>query len=210
MAQLVLSLFLDGMMVLLLVLTIYYCWRLNVRIRVLQDSKSELARIITQFDESTRRATRGVAEIHEVTSRIAENIQHKIDKANYLADDLQFMIEKGNKMAEKLDGGRGAAPISPARKPTMQEPPSRRERESRDATGDGGEAEPRTSSLDDVLRRVSNRKPEVPAAVEEAESIGTAPASEEVAPARRRLGARIRSKSEQELFEALKTTGNKA
>jgi len=200
MAQLILNLFLDFMMVLLLVLTIYYCWRLNVRIRVLQDSKSELARIITQFDESTRRATRGIADIHEVTSRIAENIQHKIDKANYLADDLQFMIEKGNKMAEKLDGGR-STPISPARKPTMPEPARRGE--ARD-----GDAEPRPSALDDVLRRVSaGRKPE-PAAIAapEAEEVVT-PEAGDNAVRRRRMGARIRSKSEQELFEALKSGG---
>ncbi len=105
MQNVLLSLFINGMMAVLLVVTISYCWRLNSRIRVLQDSKSELARIIREFDESTKRATQSISEIHEATSRLSENIQHKIDKANFLADDLQYMIEKGSKLAGKPDAG---------------------------------------------------------------------------------------------------------
>lgn len=107
----VLSMFMDLVMAGLLLATIIYCLRLNRRIRVLQDSKSELARIIREFDESTQRATQNINEIHVATTRISENIQHKIDKANYLANDLEVMIEKANKMAGKVD----AAPLRPAR-----------------------------------------------------------------------------------------------
>ncbi len=98
----VLSLIVNLIMATLLLVTIWYCWRLNVRIRVLQDSRSELARIIREFDESTQRATDSIAEIHQATQRLSENMQHKIDKANFLATDLEFMIERGNKMV----GGR--------------------------------------------------------------------------------------------------------
>ncbi len=103
MGNVVLSLLVNGMMAILLFVTILYCWRLNTRIRVLQDSRSELAEIIREFDESTRRATDSIAEIHTATARLSENIQHKIDKANFLADDLQYMIEKGSKLAGKTE-----------------------------------------------------------------------------------------------------------
>jgi hypothetical protein len=105
--SIILSLLVNAMMAGLLLVTIIYCWRLNNRIRVLQDSKSELARIIREFNESTERATQSIAEIHQATSRLSENIQHKIDKANYLATDLDMMIEKGSRLAGK--------PIEPAR-----------------------------------------------------------------------------------------------
>jgi hypothetical protein len=94
----VLSVIVNGMMAVLLFVTIIYCWRLNTRIRLLQDSKSELARIIREFDESTRRATESIAQIHTATNRISENIQHKIDKANFLVTDLDLMIERGGKL----------------------------------------------------------------------------------------------------------------
>ena len=95
----------------LLLATLIYCLKLNKRIKVLQDSKSELARIVREFDASTQRATQNINEIHAATIRISDNIQHKIDKANYLADDLEMMIERGNKMAGKVD----TTPVRPAR-----------------------------------------------------------------------------------------------
>lgn len=112
----VLSLIIDVMMAFLLIMTIVYCRKLNTRIQVLQDSRSELAQIIREFDESTERATKSIAEIHEATRRLSENIQHKIDKANYLVDDLQTMIEKGNRVAgaaEVAAGGARAAMAMP-------------------------------------------------------------------------------------------------
>lgn len=113
-----LSLLVNGLMAALMLATIVYCLRLNARIRVLQDSKSELAMIIREFDESTTRATQSIAEIHEATRRLSENMQHKIDKANYLADDLQYMIEKGNKLTGKTDN----SPLRPARDMAMPAP----------------------------------------------------------------------------------------
>lgn len=103
MQNVILSLLMNGLMAALLIATLVYCRRLNVRIKALQDGRSELARIIREFDESTERATQNIAEIHEAAYRISENIQHKIDKANYLADDLDYMIEKGQKLTGKAE-----------------------------------------------------------------------------------------------------------
>ncbi len=113
MGNMVLTLIVDVMMAVLLIITLFYCSRLNKRIRLLQDAKSELAQIVQEFDESTQRATQSIAEIHAASTRISENIQHKIDKANFLADDLQFLIERSAKIADKHDAPsnnlRGAA-----------------------------------------------------------------------------------------------------
>lgn len=103
MQNVVLSLLVNGLMAGLLLATMIYCRRLNKRIRVLQDSRSELARIIREFDESTQRATQSIADIHAATQRLSENIQHKIDKANYLASDLEHMIERGNKLTGRVE-----------------------------------------------------------------------------------------------------------
>ncbi len=118
MSNQILSIFLDIIMAGLLLATIVYCTKLNKRIKVLQDSKSELARIIREFDESTTRATQNINEIHAATTRISENIQLKIDKANYLADDLEIMIERGNKMAGKISD----TPARPANRPESSSP----------------------------------------------------------------------------------------
>lgn len=233
-AQLILTILLDGLMALLLIVTTVYCWRLNQRIRILQDSKSELGQIIRQFDESTQRAAQSISEIHGATSRIAENIQHKIDKANYLADDLQFMIEKGNKLADKIEGnitaGRStpprsqpAAPARPATPPATAENNTQiaraeetaarvlaaRKADNRGASARAeADAEPVMSggdkakaSLESMLKRVAGR---------EKAAANDAP-EKPAADARRRVqGARLRSRAEQELFDALKAGGDKA
>lgn len=106
--------------------TIYVCFKLNKRIEALQDGRSELAEIVREFDETTRRATESIAELHGATQRISENIQHRIDKANFLADDLQMLIERGNKMMAKLEPhageGRTASRTAPAKPQTSAEP----------------------------------------------------------------------------------------
>ena len=64
-----LDVFLNLVMAGLLLATLVYCLKLNKRIKVLQDSKSELARIIREFDASTQRATQNINEIHAATIR---------------------------------------------------------------------------------------------------------------------------------------------
>lgn len=124
----VLSIFLDLLMTGLLLATILYCRKLNARIRLLQDSRSELAAIIREFDECTTRATQNINEIHTATTRISDNIQLKIDKANFLAQDLDMLIERGKKLVNKPEpltarSPRGAEPLRPAAPATsaMQE-----------------------------------------------------------------------------------------
>lgn len=124
----ILSILVNGMMAVLLFVTIVYCWRLNNRIRVLQDSKSELARIINEFNESTERATQSIKEIHEATDRISENIQHKIDKANFIVTDLDIMIERGNRLTGNTPMARGETPrpaAAPASAAPVRERPAR-------------------------------------------------------------------------------------
>ena len=67
-----LDVFLNLVMAGLLLATLVYCLKLNKRIKVLQDSKSELARIIREFDASTQRATQNINEIHAATIRISD------------------------------------------------------------------------------------------------------------------------------------------
>ena len=116
-----LALLFDGGLSILLMVTIGYCARLNRRIRVLQDSRSELAGMITQFDQATGRAMTSLAELQTTSKRITEALQLKIDKANFMADDLAFLIEKSGKLSQQLDSLKNPAqPTAP--KPAVPAP----------------------------------------------------------------------------------------
>jgi len=103
MTGIVANLLLNILIVGLLAATISYCWLLNRRIKLLQDSKSELAQLLSHFDESTQRASESIIALQTASKRIGENIQHRIEKANYLIDDLSFMIERGSKLTSQLE-----------------------------------------------------------------------------------------------------------
>ena len=101
--NLIITLLFDCGLAVLLMVTIRYCAKLSVRIKTLQDSRGELAGMITQFDTATSRAMASVAELQSISKKVIEALQLKIDKANFLADDLAFLIEKSNKLVLQLE-----------------------------------------------------------------------------------------------------------
>lgn len=129
MTSIVFNLLLNVSMIVLLVVTIIYCWVLNRRIRVLQDSKGELAQLLKYFDESTQRATESVVALQNTSKKIGDSIQVRISKANDMLDDLAFMIDKGNKVADQIEAAlavqrarhRSSAPPVPKRETVMED-----------------------------------------------------------------------------------------
>ncbi len=198
------SLMMNILIIVLLAVTIGYCWVLNRRIRILQDSKSELAQLLKHFDESTQRASESIIALQTASKKIGENIQFRIEKANYLLDDMAFMIERGNKLASQLEAnfavsrararvaeGEAAAEAeapeesAPAEKP-VNPPPLAKTVSNR---------EKMAASLEAVLERVVGRN-------------RTLLGGEEELPVppfpRERQPTRARSKAEQELLDMIK------
>lgn len=89
----------------LLVITIAYCYVLNARIRVLQDGRGELARLLKHFDESTMRASDSIAVLQSTTKKSTDLIQAKITNANRTIDDLEYIIDRAEKVADQLEAG---------------------------------------------------------------------------------------------------------
>lgn len=103
MTGLIANVLLNIVLVGLLTATIIYCYVLNRRIQTLQDSKSELALLLQQFDESTIKASETIVAMQTASKKIGDNIQLKLDKANYLLDDLSFSIEKGTRLTSQIE-----------------------------------------------------------------------------------------------------------
>ncbi len=104
-----LEFFFNLVLVILLTFTVAYCWRLNRRISILQDSKSELANLLQHFDASTTRASESIVALQSASKKIGETIQARIDKANYAMDDLTFLIERASAVADTLETGLASA-----------------------------------------------------------------------------------------------------
>lgn len=99
------ELLIDALLATLLVLTIIYCRILNHRIRVLQDGKSELARVLKHFDESTRRASDSIAVLQSTSRRVGELMETRMQRATHMSDDLNYLIEQAEKATNRLEAG---------------------------------------------------------------------------------------------------------
>ncbi len=99
----IVSIILDSLLVALLAVTIYYCFRLNRHLDVIRNSKSELAELIKEFSAATETAEESVSELKNNSKKVIEELAAKIDKGNFIADDLSFLIEKATKVADQLE-----------------------------------------------------------------------------------------------------------
>ena len=179
---------LDSLMALLLLFTILVCWKLNGRIKVLQDSKEELAETIREFDACTQRAAKSIAEIHTATQRISENIQHRIDKESFIADDLEIMINRGNKI---MGGSTGAGAATKESRPAKRKPALRKEREEAPEAAPAIKRKPRAAFVDDP-NKVTD--------VDTAQQAAPKPSAE--------ASPRARNRAEEELLQAVKSASD--
>ena len=201
--QMIVTLALDTLLAGLLLATIFFCSKLNTRIKVLQDSKSELAQLIQRFNDSTDRASQSVMELQSISKKVVENIQTKIDKANFLADDLNFMIEKGNKVADNMEAGLtnrkgGSEPRRQAEAPAAavvkQAAPAKEANINPAASRSGAGIEKLAAAGKDAAAAAKAKASTLESVLEKLSGKG-----EPGKPT-----ARIRSKAEQELLDALK------
>lgn len=192
-----LSLLINMTVAALLLAVIVYCSKLNRSIKLLQDSKSEMAKLFAEFDASIETARESVRSLKEATSKSEELLREKLDTANSIADDLAFMIERGNKTADQLEtglkGGRSAihgdAPsASPNKSAPQKAAPSEPPFGGRASKEPMGGNSSRTASIEAVLEQMANRN-------------NPGAKSGENKP-----HSRIRSKAEQELFDSLKSS----
>ncbi len=207
MNEIIVMLILDSLMIGLLVATVYYCFRLNTRVKVLQDSKSEFSQLIERFDATTQRAQQSIEDLQNISKKVNEQLAGRLDKANFLADDLAFMIEKGTKLADKMEDRvtqRGAERTAVATRPEAKmtaapnvekrgaaSGPTLRERMGKTEAEQSAEQR-KKASLESVLNRVAQKEDEGPALPGQKRRPGN-------------TTARLRSKAEQELYDALKS-----
>ncbi|RVU34653.1 hypothetical protein EOI86_17500 [Hwanghaeella grinnelliae] len=100
-----LSLVLDILIACLLVAVIVYALRLNKSLSVLQQSKSELEKMLKSFGDSTEKAEQAIQRVKEASTQNRDSLNKLLSEAETLREDLAYMIERGNSLADKLEGG---------------------------------------------------------------------------------------------------------
>lgn len=96
-------LFLDGLIAVLLVSTIIYCWKLSKKITLLHEGRHELNHFIADFNTAITRAETNISQLKNLGEQTDENLREHIQKARFLANDLSFLMDKGESVADTLE-----------------------------------------------------------------------------------------------------------
>ena len=87
----------------LLLVTIVYAVKLNIRISGLRERDSELREMIEQFNEASNQALDSVRILKSTGVDADRQFKALIDRAQALRDDLAYMIEHGERIADRIE-----------------------------------------------------------------------------------------------------------
>jgi len=93
----------DILLMILLLTTMFFIWRLNKRISKMQKTRDDLSVLMQGFDEAIIRAELSIRDLREHSNDTSINFQKKIDKALNLSTDLAFMTDRALVLSEKLE-----------------------------------------------------------------------------------------------------------
>ena len=97
-----LSLLIDGLLILLLAATVIYCAVLNRRLSVLRKSEGELQAMIASFNMATARAESSIDSLKKTAGSLQAKLTDQVSEAKALYDDLAFIIDRGDALADRL------------------------------------------------------------------------------------------------------------
>lgn len=96
------SVFLDISFLLLLLLVLFYCFRLNKRIVLVHESKQELLNLLQNFDNDISKCEVMVKDLKLVSKEASNALQQKIDKSLIIMDSLSFLHQKASNLVNEM------------------------------------------------------------------------------------------------------------
>ncbi len=91
-----------GMSILLLV-SIFYSWKLSSKIKELRKNHEQFHQLVSKLDRAILSAESSISELKSISAYSTLEIQKKIDSANVIADDLEFITDRAINQIKKLE-----------------------------------------------------------------------------------------------------------
>lgn len=99
----------DGIIAILLGVTIFYCFLVNRKLQALRSGKDELKGVIEGLAVATANAQSSIEQLKHAGRDVIGSLDRGVRDGRVLADELTLMIEAGNNLADRLEGGRKTA-----------------------------------------------------------------------------------------------------
>ena len=121
-----LSLILDGIIILLLAGTIFYCVRLSAYLKTFRTARKDLEKLIGDLSSHIQKAERAIDGLRRSVRESGDDLEALIEEAKGLSSELQIMSESGNSLAGRLEkiadrNSRGSADLDLPPRPVRKE-----------------------------------------------------------------------------------------
>ncbi len=93
---------LEGLVAVLLVVTILYAAILNRKLNTVRHGKAEFEALVKDINVAIEQAGRGIAEFRQLSERNSARLDEAVNGARALRDDLGFLIERGTFVADRM------------------------------------------------------------------------------------------------------------
>ncbi|WHQ46426.1 MAG: DUF6468 domain-containing protein [Candidatus Midichloria sp.] len=94
---------LEIIIVLLLGMTVMFCWRLNNKITEIKSSKKDMANLVKVFDEAIINTNNSLGALKEASANAAVDLKKYTIKSNELISELAFMNDTAVRLADRLE-----------------------------------------------------------------------------------------------------------
>jgi len=133
-------LILDGIVLVLLVGTMFFAVRLSIYLKSFRDSRQGLEKLLRDLSDQVDHAERAIDNLKVHARNTGRDLQGAVDDAGHLKDELQIMSEYGDKLAVRLEqlleNRDGVAPKRQPKSDTARKSENASDRKDSDDSGD--------------------------------------------------------------------------
>lgn len=98
-----LELLINITIIILLVPTIIFAYKLNRNLEAMRQNQSSLAKLVYSLNEATNKAENSIPKLKDATKTTSGELREVVDNAKTLKDDLIFINERADSLADRLE-----------------------------------------------------------------------------------------------------------
>ena len=99
----IVSLILDGLILVLLGATVFYAGRLSLALKSFREGKEDFAKLFNELGQATSQAEIAIQKLRKSTDDSGHDLQLKVNQAKSLSEELQLMTEAATNLADRLE-----------------------------------------------------------------------------------------------------------
>lgn len=109
------ELMIDVAIIVLLLVTIAYVWRLNHNLSVLRQNQESLFNLAQTLNDASAKASNAVSSLKTAAAETAESLGNIVDEAKKAKEDLSFLNEKADTLSARLENATYASQTTQSR-----------------------------------------------------------------------------------------------